>query len=318
MAVGLRKSFCIASLIACLAAGGSVAADELPTVKVGVFPIAAVAPLYVGEQAGIFAREGIKVVPDMGAQGGAALQAAVLSGAYAFAFTNTPSVYLAKAGGLPVKMVAPAASAGVNDKDAWDGLLVAKDSPIREPKDLEGKTVAVNTINNIGKVGIYSMLEQRGVDYRKVKLIEVPFPEMNALLESGKLDAAWMPTPFVTAGLKAGSRSLFSVFQGVGSAATITVYMTTDKYAAENPEIVAKFQRGLAAAQAYARENPEVTRKAIAAYLRFPEAIAMEMNLPQWKPEHETASVARAAELMMRYGMLKQVPELKDVVLNGF
>ncbi len=293
-------------------------AEDLVEIKVGVFPIAAVAPLYVGEEAGIFREEGLRVIPEMAAQGGAALQSAVLSGAYPFAFTNTPSVYLARAGGLPVVMVAPAASAGASEEEAWDGLLVPAGSPIQSPADLEGKSVAVNTINNIGKVGLFSQLAQRGVDYSTVNLIEIPFPEMNALLETGRLDAAWMPTPFVTAGMEAGSTSLFSVFQGVGSSATITVYMSTEQYVAENPEIVASFQRALARAQAYARENPEITRQAIADYLDFPADIAATMVLPEWKDERETDSVARAAELMVEYGMMTDVPALEDVLADGF
>jgi NitT/TauT family transport system substrate-binding protein len=94
--------------------------------------------------------------------------------------------------------------------------------------------------------------------------------------------------------------------------------MSTEQYVNANPEIVAKFQRGLARAQTYARENPEITRQAIADYLSFPADIAATMVLPEWKDERETDSIARSAELMVEYGMLTEAPALEDVLVDGF
>ena len=61
-----------------------------------------------------------------------------------------------------------------------------KDGPIKSGKDLEGKTIAVNTLKNICEVTIKASLEKEGVDVDKLKFTEVPFPDMLAALENGR------------------------------------------------------------------------------------------------------------------------------------
>ena len=58
---------------------------------------------------------------------------------------------------------------------------------MKTPKDLEGKTIAVNTLNNICGVTINATLEEKGVDVSTLKYTEVPFPEMVAALEKGRV-----------------------------------------------------------------------------------------------------------------------------------
>ena len=65
----------------------------------------------------------------------------------------------------------------------------------RTPADLEGKTVAVNTLNNIGPVTINHWMEKHGGDYTKIKYVEVPFPDMGAALEAKRVDAAFTVEP---------------------------------------------------------------------------------------------------------------------------
>ena len=73
-------------------------------------------------------------------------------------------------------------------------------SDIKEPKDLEGKTIAANTLNNICEVTINATLEEKGVDVSKLKYTEIPFPEMVGALEKGRVDAACVVEPFVSPG----------------------------------------------------------------------------------------------------------------------
>ena len=90
--------------------------------------------------------------------------------------------------------------------DAWDGLMVRKDTKIRTAKHLEGKTIAVNNLNNVGTLAINTAMAKEGGDYTKVKYTEVPFPEMNAALEAPKrVDAIWQVEPGYTGALAAGS-----------------------------------------------------------------------------------------------------------------
>ena len=162
------------------ASGGS----EQTTLRVGVIPIADVAPLYLGIKQGFFEDQNLKIEPQL-AEGGAAITPAVLSGDFQIGFSNTVSLLIAASKDLPVTIISQGVLGGKTEDEAWADLLVLKDGPIKEPKDLEGKTIAVNTLKNICEVTIRASLADMGVDDSTLKFTEVPFPDMNAALEAG-------------------------------------------------------------------------------------------------------------------------------------
>src|SRR5919109_1406939 len=175
---------CLALAIACAFVVGACGDDdggtsgggnEVTKLKVGVIPIADVAPLYLGMQKGFFKEEDLEIEPKL-AEGGAAIVPSVVSGDYQFGFSNVTSLVIAASKNLPVQIVAQGVLGGTGPDNAWDGVVVPKGSDIKEPKDFEGKSVAVNTLNNIGPLVMNESMEKAGADYTKVKYVEVPFP----------------------------------------------------------------------------------------------------------------------------------------------
>jgi ABC-type nitrate/sulfonate/bicarbonate transport system substrate-binding protein len=47
-------------------------------------------------------------------------------------------------------------------------------SDIQEPADLEGKTIAINTLNNISQLTVTAALDSEGVDTSTLHFVEVP------------------------------------------------------------------------------------------------------------------------------------------------
>src|ERR687894_1577470 len=164
-------------------AGGGGGQAEQTTLRVGVIPIADVAPLYLGVKQGFFEDQSLKIEPQL-AEGGAAITPAVLSGDFQIGFSNTVSLLIAASKDLPVTIISQGVLGGKTEEEAWADLLVLKDGPIKEPKDLEGRTIAVNTLKNICEVTIKASLEEEGVAVDKLEFTEVPFPDMNAALEA--------------------------------------------------------------------------------------------------------------------------------------
>lgn len=74
--------------------------------------------------------------------------------------------------------------------------------------DLPGRTVAVNTLNNIGDVTIKAVLQSEGIDPNGVSFTELAFPDMPAAVEQKRVDAAWACGPFVTQMLDRGNRPI--------------------------------------------------------------------------------------------------------------
>src|SRR3954470_515263 len=80
--------------------GGGAQAAKAVSLKVGVLPIADVAPLYLGMDQGFFKAENLTIEPAV-AEGGAAVVPAVMSGDNQVRFFNAPFLMVAQERKLP-------------------------------------------------------------------------------------------------------------------------------------------------------------------------------------------------------------------------
>src|SRR5215208_7312811 len=152
-------------------AGGGGTPEKPEKVKIGLIPIADVAPVFVGIKQGYFKEQGIELEPQFAA-GGAAITPAVVSGDFDIGFSNTVSLLIAGSKGLPVQIISQGVLGGPNLSKPWADVLIPKGSDVKTPKDLEGKTIAANTLNNICEVTINATLEKQGVDVSKLRYTE--------------------------------------------------------------------------------------------------------------------------------------------------
>jgi NitT/TauT family transport system substrate-binding protein len=278
-------------------------ADAKPvTLKVGVLPIADVAPMYVGMKQGFFSDEKLTIEPQV-AEGGAAVVPAVMSGDDQIGFSNVVSLMLAKEKNLPIKPINAGVQAAASTSEAWDALLAPKGG-VTDLKQLEGKTVSVNTLKNLPEVAVRNTLESAGVDPSKVKFVEIGFPDVGAALSSKRVDAAFAVEPFVGANVADGAKALGQPFEQLAPNLTIAEYFTTDKYAKENPDVVARFQRAMNKSLEYSAAHPEAVREIIPTYTKTPAAAAEKMTLPKWDTQVNADAMAKQVELSKKYGVL--------------
>jgi NitT/TauT family transport system substrate-binding protein len=294
----------------------AAAAAEPTTVKVGVLPIGDVAPLFLGVEKGFFREEKLNIEHQF-AEGGAAIVPAVVSGDLQIGFSNVPSLVIAGSKGLPVRILAHGASAGTNAKDAPDAVMVGKDSDIRTPRDLEGKTIAVNTLNNVSHLVTNNALERSGVDHRKVEYTEVPFPEVPATLEAGRVDAAFVMEPFVSAVEQAGGRTILTPMEQTERNHTIATWFASERFIEEQPAVVERFVRAVKRSNDYARRHPDEVRRVVPTYTKTPAKVARAINLTQWQSELDRSSIELTARLSERYGFVDKAPELDGLIWTG-
>lgn len=308
----------IALALAAAGCGGGSGSDEggVETLKVGVLPITNVAPLYLGEKKGFFREEDLKVVPEV-SEGGAATIPAVLSGDQQLAYSTTVSLVTAASKGLPVRIVAQATRAAETPKTSFAALMVGPDSPIRDAGQLEGKTIAVNGLNNVNQVTTNAALAKRGVDFKTIKYIEVPLENMADALDTGKVDAAAEVEPFVTLGKQAGQRSLFDNYMEADRGLAIGQYFTSEQYAQENKDVVERFTRGIDRSMTYAQEHPEEARKIVLEYTQIKPAIAQEMKLPTWTTGVTREDVELAAKMTKASGFIEKNPDVDRLLPEG-
>jgi NitT/TauT family transport system substrate-binding protein len=284
--------------------GGSSASDgsTTTTVKVGIIPIVDVAPLYLGQQKGFFSSRGIKLEM-VSAQGGAAIIPGVVSGQFQFGFSNTTSLMVAQVKGVPVKSVANGAA--TNGKVGADvtGVAVRKDSSIKSAKDLAGRTVAVNTLQNIGDTTVRESVRRAGGDPAGVKFVEIPFDQMPAAVEDGRVDAAWMGEPAQTIAKAQGARIVASPFAETDPELTVATYFTSTQLAQQKPGLVKKFTEAMTESLRYASDHPDEARQVLSTYTKISGDVAKRLTLPSWPAQVDMASLDKLAALSEKDGL---------------
>jgi NitT/TauT family transport system substrate-binding protein len=293
----------------------STEASKPATLNVGVIPIADVAPLYLGIKKGFFKEQNLTVNPKL-AEGGAAITPAVLSGDFQIGFSNTISLLIAASQGLPVQIISQGVLGGADESEAWADLLVLRDGPIKSPKDLEGKTIAVNTLSNICEVTIKASLEKEGVAVDTLEFTEVEFPDMNAALEAGRVDGACVVEPFVSQGTgpDGQARGIDPFYVRTAPDLTVATYFTTKEYAEQNEDVVNRFVRAMNKSLDFAQANPDLVRKALLDYTEIPPEAAEAITLPQWRTDLSEDTIELLSDLSVKYGLIEEKPDLDELI----
>jgi NitT/TauT family transport system substrate-binding protein len=215
-----------------------------------------------------------------------------------------------------VQVIAQGVQATDDPENDTAAIAVPADSDIREPADLEGATIAVNTLQNISELTVSAALDGEGVDVSTIEFVEVPLPDMVGQLEAGQVDAAGLVEPFVTTGRNAGHRMLIYDRVATEPEMTIANYFTSTEYMESNPEVVEGFVRAIDRSLEYATENPDEARQAIAEYTDIPPEVLAEVVLPLWQTDLNEESIESTAELMVTYGITEEPADVDALIAD--
>jgi NitT/TauT family transport system substrate-binding protein len=306
------------ALIAIAAMAGARCTPSRPAGSAGAAPtkitaaiiaIVDVAPIYLGRNQGFFAEQGIDLTLQL-AQGGAAIVPGVVSGQYQFGFANLVSLLLAQTKGLPLKLVAAGNSSTGTPGADFGAVVVPAGSPARTARDLEGKTVAIHNLNNIGDLTIRASVRKAGGDPAKVKFLEVAFADVPAALAARRIDAAFVVEPFLTVAREQGARVLVWNLTDAIPNLMVAAYFTTTEYARKHPEVVKRFAAAMNRSLSYAAGHPEEARVVVTGYTKLSQATAGKLTLPRWTPAIDQDSVGALSDLMVASKLAPRKPDL--------
>ncbi|WP_267549309.1 ABC transporter substrate-binding protein [Rhizobium rhizogenes] len=160
--------------------------------------------------------------------------------------SSSPSVMLARSAGMPVK----AFLAGYR-KHPFTYFSLKK-APIREPKDMIGKTIATQPT---AFILLRALLAQNGIPEDKVKMVNMG-SDMNQLL-TGQADAVtgWVTN---TNALKVlGDERVDMMLWDAGLQLYANVYYTTDEQLDKHSDVLVRFTTAAAKGWGYVRDHPE-------------------------------------------------------------
>ena len=285
------------------AALSSSSAPEKPDVTVAALPAADLAGLYVAQDYGFFAQQGLHVRIEKIASSAAVL-AAQEKGQVDITAGSYVAYIAAQAAGARFRILAEASALQPDTRV----LVISANSPIKSVNDLVGKKIGLNGTNSIGTLLISALLAQRGISPAKVTFVTDPggFPAMPAELRDGTWDAAFLAEPYVTvAGENYGERELADLDQGATLNFPIDGYMATQAWAVKHPKTVAAFVRAIEEGQELADNDRAAVEHAMEESDNLPHRVTAVMALPDFPvgPVDETR-IQRTAEAMIQFGLL--------------
>jgi NitT/TauT family transport system substrate-binding protein len=308
-----RAAPLIATAITVLAAGcatgsgntslSSVSRPEKPNITVAALPAADLAGLYVAQDDGFFAQQGLHVTIEKIASS-AAVIADQLKGKVDITAGSYVAYIAAQAAGARFRILAEASALRPNTRV----LVVPAGSSIKSLNDLVGKKIGLNGTNSIGTLLISVLLAEHGISPAKVTFVTDPqgFPAMPAQLHDGAWAAAFLAEPYVTVAEEDyGEGVMDDLDQGATLNFPIDGYMATQAWAQKYPNTAAAFVRAIEEGQALADTDRAAVEAALGKSDSLPRVVTAVMALPEFPvgPVDE-ARMQRTAEAMLEYGLL--------------
>lgn len=286
----LRKLL-LTSLIAALAFGlvatasTARAQDKKEVVRLGYVPVLIYAPLYVAQERGYFAAEGIDAQLSP-LQGGSDSVVQLAAGNFDAAVGGVGAGLLNAANkGLEFRIVAPMHSERA--PLATSLVISAKRAgEIKSVADLKGKKVSINATGAATEYWLAEALRKAGLTFADIQLTTVGFANVPAALDNGSLDAAMLGEPLTTQQIDKGVVKVLANDFIDGFYATY-LYMGIPLLK-DRPQVAEGFMRAylracrdLQAPDIY--QNPEIA-KIVEKYTKVPADVVSRASRPFYEP----------------------------------
>ncbi|MCS2610704.1 ABC transporter substrate-binding protein [Halomonas dongshanensis] len=267
--------------------------------------------------------QGVTLASQGFSQGGPESLFAMASGSIDIAGAATSATINAIANGADI--VSVMAASGINDA-VRSHFYVVDESALREPADLVGKTIAVNTLGGHLDYVVREYLRQHDIPANAVRLVAVPGPQLAQTLRSGQVDVAavgaWQTVFAGQLEEEGGVRSLFDDYTLLGDI-TLSPYSMERDFVERHPDAVRTLVTQSGRAADWAREHPNEARELIA------ELLTQRNENPQlatyWAGygtrEHALLSehdIQYWLDVLSREGALSASLTVSDIATNAF
>ncbi len=301
LTVGLLAAGCASTK----ATSGSASAGpvEKHDLTVAAVPALDSVGLYIAQQRGLFAAQGlhVKIVPAISSETTISAQRA---GHFDVTVGNYVSYILANATqGAKLHILA----AGSIMEPGAQELVVPAGSPLHSISQLKGKTIGVNVLHGIVALLVSALLRDNGVPPSQVHFKAIPFPLMTNALKAHQVDAASLPESFsTTAEETIGAQPFADLDQGAAASLPISGYVVTNAWLRKYPKTAAAFSRAAVEGQRIADTNPVAVQQAMMTFTGATKQVAALMATLNYPLDTDPVLIQRVADLMKQFGVLKQ------------
>ena len=306
----MKRCRMILMSLALLFAASPVTAQTKEKITIAFPTVDPTAEVLYAYDMGFFDRAGLDVTLQPLSNGGA-IAAAVASGAVQIGIGNVMAIESAHKKGIPLTIVAPAA---VNlDNAPSNVLIVSKNSPLRNAKDLNGKVVATNPLRGIGEVMTSDWIDKNGGDSTTVKYIEVPFPEAEGVVVQGRADASLSVEPFITQA-KGDTRVFSNPFAVLGDGYLITAYFAAAPWAQAHSDAVARFAAVIRDTANWANANQSKSAEILAKYAHLDAAVVKQTVRARYATTLTPAQLQPTIDAAAKYKVLDGTFPAQEII----
>ena len=324
----------VAALAACSSGGSSSVATgpapEVSSIVIDTVPTADAAGLYIAQDDGYFAQQGlnVKIVPINGGEYG---MGDLQTGTAQLIEGNYVSFILAQAAGKfaapnpknptqlePTKPISMRIIADSSQMQAGNqALYVLGNSPYKTVQQLVKAHVAVgvNTLHNIGSVFLGSLLTANGYGVGALKQVPEILPMMPSLLNNHTIHAAWLPEPFGTeAEQQYGAVPVADFNQGSLQSFPIGTVVGTSSWVQSHPNTVAAFLRAYQQGQQVADTDRAAVEQALVTHTGVTKQTAATMTLDTYPLVMDVPVMQRVADAMYEFRVITKPYKITQMI----
>lgn len=257
---------------------------------------------YYGDQAGIFLANGITPQVTTFVNGAAMIQA-VAAGDLDVGEGNPLQVAVAMTRNIPIQALAVGC---IYSKVVYSAnFVVAKNSPIKSPKDLVGATLGVGALGDFNQVSLFAWLEANGVPRTSVKFVELPFSEIGAALQRGQIQGGFIVEPAKSAALTAGLiRDFADTYSAIAPEVATVAWFASKAWLERNPDVAKRLVHAIYATGAWANGHHEAAAQIIAKVAQIDLAVLERVPRRLFATHFDPRYVANTLTLAARYGIV--------------
>jgi len=298
----MKRREIVAVLMASPLLGGRAEAQEHRVLRAAGAPNDGIKALYYGVRSGIFARLGL-TVEITAVNNGAAAAAALIAGDINVAHVNILSLIQAHRRGIDMRMLAAAFAA--DDAKPTTLMLVGKDSPVHSGRDLNGKTVALPALADLGSIGTKAWIDRTGGDAQTVRFIEIAISAIVPALVQGRADAVTITEPFASQALATGGvRVLATPLGAIAKRFQGGAYVVMEPFVTKNFDAMRRLALGLHEAMVYTNSHLAETVDLVASYSGAAPEVIAKMNRAIDPEYAEVRNVQPVIDAMAKYGAI--------------
>jgi NitT/TauT family transport system substrate-binding protein len=304
--------------LALLAAGAmgmpraAVAQSTVQTarIRVGAVPVDSYAEPLFANDLGFFDRAGL-AVEILPFNSGGPMAAAAAGGAIDIGMTDVAVLANAVARGLP--FVAIAGSGLYSSVLPTTVLCVAKSSPFRTAVSFEGHAIAVSSLASLSSTGVSAWLSRNGADITKVRLVEMPPPEMSAALNRNSIAGAFIAEPVLSQALPF-VEPLANAFDAIGKRFALNNWFTTKDWLQQNGDAAKRLVRAIYDTANWANKHHDETATILTKYAHLDLDQARRMRRATYATSLDVATMQPALDAAFTYKVIDRHVNAADLL----